>query len=108
VHKVTTSKSVPRDVITMHSRVRVTVLESGEELVYKIVFPREATFRRARFPLWSGITFVRRQSVARDCSREGLVRMGTSFDSCHLDTNIADGESGTPDQRIFRGPEKQP
>jgi regulator of nucleoside diphosphate kinase len=40
--RVTTSESVPRDVVTMNSRVRVTDLESGKELVYQIVFPREA------------------------------------------------------------------
>lgn len=39
---VTTSKRVPRDVVTMHSRVRVTDLESGKQFVYQIVFPREA------------------------------------------------------------------
>ncbi|MFO7170718.1 MAG: nucleoside diphosphate kinase regulator [Chloroflexota bacterium] len=33
---------VPRDVITMHSTARLVDLETGEELVYTLVFPHEA------------------------------------------------------------------
>lgn len=45
---VTTSKRVPHDVVTMHSRVRVTDLESGKKFVYQIVFPREADISKGK------------------------------------------------------------
>jgi regulator of nucleoside diphosphate kinase len=53
--KVTTSKSVPRDVVTMHSRVRVTDLDSGKELVYQIVFPREADISKGKISVLAPI-----------------------------------------------------
>ena len=53
--KVTTSESVPRDVVTMHSRVRVTDLESGKELVYQIVFPREADISQGKISVLAPI-----------------------------------------------------
>ena len=34
--------SIPRDIVTMNSKVRVTDLESGRTLAYQIVFPRDA------------------------------------------------------------------
>lgn len=53
--KVMASKSVPRDVVTMHSRVRVTDLDSGKELVYQIVFPREADISKSRISVLAPI-----------------------------------------------------
>ena len=35
-------QSIPRDVITMRSKVRLLDLDSGKEVVYSIVFPNEA------------------------------------------------------------------
>jgi regulator of nucleoside diphosphate kinase len=53
--KVTTSENVPRDVVTMHSRVRVTDLASGKELVYQIVFPREADISKGKISVLAPI-----------------------------------------------------
>ncbi len=40
--KIVDGRNVPQNVVTMNSRVRVTDLVSGNQLVYQIVFPREA------------------------------------------------------------------
>ena len=40
--KVVKSRQIPRHTVTMHSRIRITDLDSGRELVYQLVFPREA------------------------------------------------------------------
>jgi regulator of nucleoside diphosphate kinase len=37
---------VPRDVITMHSKAQLINLDSGEEMVYTLVFPHEADIRQ--------------------------------------------------------------
>jgi regulator of nucleoside diphosphate kinase len=37
-------EEVPSDVITMRSRVRLRDLDTGEEMVYTLVFPSEANF----------------------------------------------------------------
>lgn len=39
---------VPRDVVTMNSRVRVKDLISGQELCYQIVFPKDADIAQNR------------------------------------------------------------
>lgn len=39
---VVRSGEIPHDVVTMNSRVRVQDLNSGHELVYQIVFPKDA------------------------------------------------------------------
>jgi len=43
---VTGSGHVPRELVTMNSRVRVLDLDDGRELVYQIVFPAEADLFR--------------------------------------------------------------
>lgn len=45
---VVRSGEVPHDVVTMNSRVRVQDLNSGHELVYQIVFPKDADAARNR------------------------------------------------------------
>ncbi|MCC7519534.1 MAG: nucleoside diphosphate kinase regulator [Verrucomicrobiae bacterium] len=40
--RVIASKDVPADVITMNSKARLKNLESGEELIYTLVFPDQA------------------------------------------------------------------
>ena len=40
--KLVSPQKIPKDVITMNSRVRVLDIESGEESTYTIVFPSEA------------------------------------------------------------------
>ncbi len=39
---VVNSREIPRDVITMNSRVRLLDLQTGEEMIYTVVFPEDA------------------------------------------------------------------
>ena len=49
------SHKVPRDVITMHSKAHLVDLESGEELVYTLVFPHEADIRQDKISVLAPI-----------------------------------------------------
>jgi regulator of nucleoside diphosphate kinase len=40
--RVVPAKDIPEDVITMNSKVRLKDLDSGEEVVYSLVFPGDA------------------------------------------------------------------
>ena len=40
--RVVPSKSIPGDIITMNSKVRLRDLDSGQEIVYSLVFPGDA------------------------------------------------------------------
>jgi regulator of nucleoside diphosphate kinase len=40
--RVVLSKDIPGDVITMNSKVRLKDLDSGEEVIYSLVFPGDA------------------------------------------------------------------
>lgn len=42
--EVVQQKSVPADVITMRSMVRLKDLDSGEDMTYRLVFPTEANY----------------------------------------------------------------
>lgn len=42
--KVVSSDQIPADVVTMRSRVRIVDLRTGEQLVYRIVYPHEANY----------------------------------------------------------------
>ncbi len=46
---------VPPDVITMHSKACLIDLESGEELVYTLVFPNEADVRQDKISVLAPI-----------------------------------------------------
>jgi regulator of nucleoside diphosphate kinase len=46
--QVVDSRQVPPDVVTMNSRVRVRDLEDGEETVYTLVFPDQASIEENR------------------------------------------------------------
>ena len=41
-------EDVPRDVITMRSKVRLRDLNTGEEMIYTLVFPTEANYEEAK------------------------------------------------------------
>ena len=45
-------KDIPADVITMRSTVRLKDLATGEEMIYRLVFPTEANSMNARFQCW--------------------------------------------------------
>lgn len=47
--------NVPGDVITMNSTVRLTDLDSGEEMTYTLVFPQEADIRQGRLSVLAPI-----------------------------------------------------
>jgi regulator of nucleoside diphosphate kinase len=48
-------KSVPSDVITMNSRVKLVDLESGETMVYTLVFPQDADLAQGKISVLAPI-----------------------------------------------------
>jgi regulator of nucleoside diphosphate kinase len=52
---ITGSAQIPRELVTMKSRVRVLDLSDGRELVYQIVFPGEADLFRNRISVLAPI-----------------------------------------------------
>ncbi len=44
--EIVSPQEIPADVITMNSQVRLHDLDSGEEMVYTIVFPHEANIQQ--------------------------------------------------------------
>jgi regulator of nucleoside diphosphate kinase len=49
------SENIPQDVITMNSKVRIRDLDSGEEAVYRLVFPHDADIRHNRISILAPI-----------------------------------------------------
>jgi regulator of nucleoside diphosphate kinase len=49
------SDEIPKDVVTMNSRVRLKDLDSGRESIYVLVFPREADVARGRISVLAPI-----------------------------------------------------
>lgn len=49
------SEEVPGDVITMRSRVRLSDLNTGESIVYTLVFPSEAKFEEGKISVLAPI-----------------------------------------------------
>jgi regulator of nucleoside diphosphate kinase len=43
--------TVPHDVVTMHSRVRLKDLETNEEMLYTLVFPAEADLEQGKISI---------------------------------------------------------
>lgn len=52
---VVASRDVPRDVITMNSKVRLLDLETKEEMTYTLVFPDEADFAEGKISVLAPI-----------------------------------------------------
>ena len=46
--EVVDPKDIPKDVVTMRSTVRLKDLDSGKEMVYSLVFPKEADVNKGR------------------------------------------------------------
>jgi len=46
---------VPADVVTMNSRVRMTDLDTGKEMIYTLVFPRDADFSQGKISVLAPI-----------------------------------------------------
>ncbi len=53
--EVVPSKEIPADVVTMNSNLRVTDLDTGKEMVLRLVFPSEADFDRGRVSILAPI-----------------------------------------------------
>lgn len=53
--KIVPQERLPRDVVTMHSRVRIVDMRTGEQLVYEIVFPHEANYAEKRISILAPI-----------------------------------------------------
>jgi regulator of nucleoside diphosphate kinase len=56
--KVVAPDRLPKDVVAMHSRVRVTDLDSGAKAVYTLSFPSEADIARDRLSVLAPIGTV--------------------------------------------------
>jgi len=52
---VVDSKAIPRDVVTMNSRVRVRDLDTQEEFVCQVVFPGDADLKKNRISVLAPI-----------------------------------------------------
>jgi regulator of nucleoside diphosphate kinase len=50
---ICSAETVPRDVITMHSRVRIRDLGTGEEIMLTLVYPRAAKLEEGRISVMS-------------------------------------------------------
>jgi regulator of nucleoside diphosphate kinase len=53
--KVVPADQIPADVVTMHSRVRIMDLRTGEQMVYQIVYPHEANYAAKRISILAPI-----------------------------------------------------
>jgi regulator of nucleoside diphosphate kinase len=49
--KVVASKDVPPNVVTMNSEVRVTDLDTGDEITWRLVFPGDADYQQGRISI---------------------------------------------------------
>jgi regulator of nucleoside diphosphate kinase len=52
---VVSADQIPPDVVTMHSRVRIVDMRTGEQMVYQIVYPREANFAAKKISILAPI-----------------------------------------------------
>lgn len=49
------ASEVPANVVTMHSRVRIVDLRTGEQLVYRLVYPHEANYMEKKISVLAPI-----------------------------------------------------
>ena len=67
VAEVVASEDIPPDVVTMRSKIRLRDLDTKEESVYSIVFPREASFDEGKIsvlaPLATALLGYRRGAI---------------------------------------------
>jgi regulator of nucleoside diphosphate kinase len=77
--KVLPPEEIPADVITMNSKVRLEDLESGEELIYTVVFPPDADHRQGKIsvlaPVGTAILGFRVGDVIEWKVPEGVTRL---------------------------------
>jgi regulator of nucleoside diphosphate kinase len=49
--KIVPPDQIPANVVTMYSRVRIVDMRTGEQMVYQIVYPREANYAEKRISI---------------------------------------------------------
>ena len=52
---VVPADQIPPNVVTMHSRVRIVDMRTGEQLVYQIVYPHEANYAQSKISILAPI-----------------------------------------------------
>jgi regulator of nucleoside diphosphate kinase len=53
--RIVLADRVPADVVTMNSQVRMTDLDTGKEMAYTLVFPRDAEFSQSKISVLAPI-----------------------------------------------------
>lgn len=53
--KIVPRQQLPADVVTMYSRVRIVDMRTGEQLIYQIVYPKEANYAEKRISILAPI-----------------------------------------------------
>ncbi len=53
--RIVARDEMPPDIVTMHSRVRIVDMRTGEQLVYQIVYPHEANYAEKRISVLAPI-----------------------------------------------------
>ncbi len=53
--QVVPSAEIPSDVVTMHSRVRIVDLRTGEQRVFQVVYPHEANYAENKISILAPI-----------------------------------------------------
>lgn len=53
--KVVPLETIPTDVVTMHSRVRIVDMRTGEQMVFQLVYPYEANYAENRISVLAPI-----------------------------------------------------
>ncbi len=48
-------EKIPSNVVTMNSEVKISFLDTGKQIQFKIVYPREATFKENKISIFSPI-----------------------------------------------------
>ena len=94
--EVVQQQDIPADVITMRSAVRVKDLDTGEEIIYRLVFPTEANYDEGKIsvlaPIGTAMLGYRRGDViewqvpsgVRRLSVEEVLYQPESKGECHL------------------------
>ncbi|NLJ76665.1 MAG: nucleoside diphosphate kinase regulator [Peptococcaceae bacterium] len=73
------SQKVPHDVITMHSKVLLRDIDSGEEMIYTLVYPNEANIMEDKIsvlaPVGTAIIGLREKDAIDWKIPSGMVRL---------------------------------
>lgn len=77
--RVVPSKKIPHNVITMNSKVLLKDLDSGEQMIYTLVYPSEANLTENKIsilaPVGTAILGFREKDIIEWSVPDGLVRL---------------------------------